>query len=190
MAPVQPLHRGSKPLKSILKKPSQPSSSSKDRSDDFFATSKKDKRRIKHAQLLNKISTAKTKSKKRRSSKKLITTLDSLIDALPDDEELLQPHSSSGDGPDGQVNIIKRKSLKSRPGALKRKQKLDMEERARFVKNMAQLSASTASSNTNGTDAEVNSSTTASSNLGRWAALRGFISGTLEKRPAMPAANT
>lgn len=190
MAPIQPSHRDSKPLKSILKKPAIPTPS-KDRSDDFFTTSKKDKRRIKHAQLLNKIIKTTTKPKRRRPSKKLVTTLDSLVDALPDESELPPSQDASGERPEQQVNIIKRKSLKSRPGALKRKQKLDNEERARFVRNMAQMTATNGSSDPKENGVEVIGSTAAASgNLGRWAALRGFISQTLEKRPDMSAAKT
>ena len=190
MAPIQPSHHSSKPLKSILKKPMIPTASSRDKSDDFFATSKKDKRRIKHAQLINKISKSEKKPKRRRPSKKLVTTLDSLIDALPDEREPPPSQDSSAERPKEQVNIIKRKSLNSRPGALKRKQKLDNEERARFAKNMAQMSATNGPSNTNISGTETNGSTTISSNLGRWAALRGFISETLEKREDMRAAKT
>ena len=189
MAPIQPSHRNSKPLKSILKKPAIPTSS-KDRAEDFFTTSKKDKRRIKHAQLLNKVSKTTTKPKKRRPSKKLVTTLDSLVDALPDESQLPPSQDTSGELLEQQVNTIKRKSLKSRPGALKRKQKLDNEERARFTKNMSQMSATNATSDTHVDSAEGKSSYTASSNLGRWAALRGFISQTLEKRPNVSPAKS
>ena len=191
MAPIQPSHRDKKPLKSILKSPSQPGPSSKDKSHDFFATSKKDKRRIKHAQLLNKISKANTKPKRRRPNKKLVATLDSLADALPDEDDATQHHNAAGSRPEEQVNIIKRKSLKSKPGALKRKQKLDNEERARFAKNMAQMTPTTTSASAPGGNSRAAGQDAAGSiNLGRWAVLRGFISQTLEKRTDMPPAKT
>jgi hypothetical protein len=62
--------------------------------------------------------------------------------------------------------------MKSRPGALKRREKLDRGERDRFTKNMAQMATTT--SQTGGTSE-------------KWAALRGFISQTLEKRPEVAA---
>ena len=191
MAPIQPSHRDNKPLKSILKSPSQPGPSSKDKSHDFFATSKKDKRRIKHAQLLNKISKANTKPKKRRPNKKLVATLDSLADALPDGDNLPGPQDVAGNTPEEQVNIIKRKSLKSKPGALKRKQKLDNEERARFAKNMAQMTTTKPTDDASGADSQVSENNVSGpSSLGRWAALRGFISQTLEKRTDIPSTKT
>jgi Ribosome biogenesis protein SLX9 len=184
MAPIQPSHRGSKPLKSILKNTSQLDPSSKSRSDNLFATSKKDKRRIKHAQLLSKISKPTAKPKRRRLSKKLVTTLDSLADALPDDVDLPHFQNAAGPQPEQQVNIIKRKSLKSRPGALKRRQKLDNEERERFVKNMAQMTASKLSTESGGTTTTVVGQQPPTSYTSqRWAALRGFIAQTLERRP-------
>jgi hypothetical protein len=48
---------------------------------------------------------------------------------------------------------------------MKRKEKLDMMERERFAKNMAQMAGSTKKGETN-----------------RWAALRGFITETLDQK--------
>ena len=142
--------------------------------EPMFKTSKKDKRKIRHAQLLSKISKPSAKPRRRRPSKKLVTTLDSLADALPDE---------TGDRNDGakfhdQVNIIRRQSVKTKPGALKRREKLDKSERDRFANNMAQMVATGGHGDQRGSanpsDRYIRSE--------KWATLRGFISQTLEKR--------
>jgi len=73
---------------------------------------------------------------------------------------------------------IRHRSLKIRPGALKRREKLEKMERDRFGKNMAQLVAGRANMLTARAGGEQQSETSS-----RWAALRGFISGTLEQNP-------
>lgn len=138
-----------------------------------FATSKKDKRQIKHSAFVSKISKNDSKKlRRRRPSKKLVATLDSLADALPDVEDEAQPT-----GTHDQVNIIRRKTVKTRPGAMKRKEKLEKGERERFAKNLAEMSRQTPTEPVHGT------STTDSSTAGRWQALRGFISSTMERLP-------
>jgi hypothetical protein len=99
---------------------------------DSFINSKKDKRTIKHSAFMNRIAKAQKKPlKRRRANKKLVTTMESLADALPDIEDMI--------GGDGQEGKIKMKSLKSKPGALKKKVKVERMERERFGKNMAQI---------------------------------------------------
>jgi len=66
--------------------------------------------------------------------------------------------------------------MKSRPGAMKRKQKLDNNERDRFAKNLAQMAVPNTGS---GSGAGAGAATSAE----KLRALRGFISQTLEKRP-------
>ncbi|PYI03814.1 hypothetical protein BO78DRAFT_190726 [Aspergillus sclerotiicarbonarius CBS 121057] len=139
--------------------------------DDEFRTTKKDKRLIKHASFVSRIEKSSQKSKRRRASKKL-ATLDSLADALPDAEDEVND-------PSKQVNIIKQKTLQHRPGAMKRREKLERVERDRFAKNMAQLSSMQATAPTN-----AESNTDAGSSSNRWAALRNFISQTMEQQPA------
>lgn len=177
MAPLRPLPgKTTLPTKSILKRKEGTAATSKN-SESLFATSKKDKRRIKHAQLISKVTKSKdTKTRRRRPNKKLVTTLDSLADALPDDvEDSRQTSDAAGTAAADQVNIIRRKSLKSKPGAMKRRQKLDNDERDRFAKNLAQMAAP-------------QSGTQTMSSADKLKALRGFISQTLEKRPEVPAA--
>jgi hypothetical protein len=139
---------------------------------DSFLNTKKDKRIIKHSVFVNRIEKANKKSlKRRRPSKKLVTTLESLADALPDVDDGTE--RVIGDAK------IRHKSLKSRPGATKRKEKLERVEKDRFGKNMAQLMGSATQSSVGGMPAEAQVTPIAS----RWAALRGFISQTLEQKP-------
>jgi hypothetical protein len=160
------------------------------KSESLFPSSKKDKRRIKHAQLVNKVTkSAKRNPRRRRPNKQLVTTLDALADALPDDGNAAAG-AVAGERSQDQVNIIKRKSMKSRPGAMKRRENLDKGERDRFAKNMAQLAAPKsdpeASQQENPQDGDSRSKTAAiSSTSERWAALRGFISQTLETKPEL-----
>ncbi|PSN71747.1 hypothetical protein BS50DRAFT_235074 [Corynespora cassiicola Philippines] len=138
--------------------------------DSLFPSSKKDKRAIKHSSFVSKIEkTAKTQ-KRRRPNKKLVATLESLADALPDlggDEE------GSGEIETAQAKI-QRKSLKSRPGAMKRKEKLEKMERDRFNKNLAQMAQAKSS-----TPAGAGSSAYAD----RWAALKSHVQSTMEVKP-------
>ncbi|TAQ87295.1 hypothetical protein B7494_g4396 [Chlorociboria aeruginascens] len=99
-------------------------------SSSAFTATKKDKRTIKHSTLISRIEKSHKKPlKRRRPNKKLVATLESLADALPEVEE----KEEGGEGK------IKHKSLKSRPGAMKKREKLERMERERFGKNMAIL---------------------------------------------------
>lgn len=151
---------------------------------DEFRTTKKDKRLIKHSLFVSKVAKSQKKPlKRRRPSKKLVANLDSLADALPDAEEIADSDATS------KVHIIRHRTLKPRAGAMKRKEKLEKLERDRFIKNMAQMSATEknlaqASQQTQGEQAPTQSSATSN----RWAALRGFISQTMEHQPAFKTA--
>lgn len=179
MAPTAS-HRLLKPPKSILKSSSAQASSPRTKSKSLLPSSKKDQRRIRHAQLMSKVSKSTMVSKRRRRpNKKLVTTLDTLVDALPPQEGEFSQGANSSDQPTSQVNIIKRTSSKSRPGALKRQQTEANAERERFAKNMAQMSS--------GKPTETAVTTTfnspnVASTTERWTALRVFIAQTLEKR--------
>lgn len=138
---------------------------------DEFRTTKKDKRLIKHSSFLAKVEKSYKKTpKRRRPSKKLATKLDSLWDALP---EAGTDKQDSND----QANIIKHQTLKHSRGAMKRKEKIERLERDRFAKNLAQLASAQPST----TD------TTSVSN--RWAALRGFISQTMDQQESFKQSN-
>lgn len=132
-----------------------------------------------------------TKPRRRRPNKKLITTLDALADALPNNEDETSGTATAGPRPEDQINVIKRKSLKSKPGAMKRREKLDKSERDRFAKNMAQLAPSTAKESDGVNIPKTpQSNQPAPSTSQRWAALRGFISQTLETKPELAAMKT
>lgn len=126
---------------------------------------------------MNKVAKSQKKTlKRRRPSKKLVANLDSLADALPDADD------ESPSDVANQANIIKHKTLKHRPGAMKRKEKMEKLERDRFIKNMAQMNAieHTAPKLQESQPASTESSSTSN----RWAALRGFISQTMDHQPA------
>ncbi|CZR51020.1 uncharacterized protein PAC_00895 [Phialocephala subalpina] len=153
---------------------------------DTFINSKKDKRTIKHSAFVNRIEKAQHKAlKRRRPNKKLTTTMEGLADALPDVEELVKG-KIAGEGK------IKMKSLRSKPGALKRKEKLERVERERFGRNMAQImgvreevnmSVPVATIDVEGraapAPAPVQSATSS-----RFAALRAWANANMEKNPA------
>ncbi|ESZ96276.1 hypothetical protein SBOR_3331 [Sclerotinia borealis F-4128] len=145
---------------------------------DSFIDSKKDKRIIKHSAFVSRIEKVNsTPLKRRRPNKKLVTTLESLADALPDFEgEGLEKISR------GESGKIKQKSLKSRPGATKKREKLEAMERERFGKNMAQLAGVAEEKPTDATAVNGQEIPAASGTASRWAALRGFISQTLEQK--------
>ncbi|OKL61896.1 hypothetical protein UA08_02422 [Talaromyces atroroseus] len=149
--------------------------------EDDFRTTKKDKRLIKHSTFISKVAKSQKKTvKRRRPSKKLVASLDSLADALPDADD----KNASEDI--NQAHIIKHKTLKHRPGAMKRKEKMEQFERSRFMKNMAQMTSlehnvpKPQKDSPKTTVTESNSTSTSN----RWAALRGFISQTMEHQPA------
>ena len=78
---------------------------------------------------------------------------------------------------------IRHRSLKSRPGATKRKEKLERMERERFGRNLAQLTAGAGKENANMEVAKAGElKPETSSTSSRWAALRGFISQTMEQK--------
>lgn len=143
--------------------------------DDDFKTTKKDKRLIKRSTFVSRIEKPHKKStKRRRPSKKLVTTLESLADALPD------ARNKEGGVAGELANVIRHKSLKSRPGAMKRKEKLDRLERERFGKNMAQMVVLKDKAKT---DPDAAMDTTIGTTSGRWAALRNFLTQTMEQNP-------
>lgn len=137
---------------------------------------------------MNRIEKAHKKPlKRRRTNKKLVTDLESLGNVLGD-IEVAASGLRGKEGRDGEWKI-KQKTLKVGPGALKRKVKLERIERERFGKNMAQLMGSEQKQKIDleaadrlavgeGTGPVGGTSSTGS----RWAALRGFISQTMEQK--------
>ena len=144
--------------------------------DTTFKHTKEDRRRMRRSSLLARIASTHSKvRKRRRPSKKLITNLESLANALPETLSQAQPKRSKDS------SRMTHKSLKSRPGALKKKEKLERMERERFEKNMVQM----AKVNRSLTDCvpagpEEKGSSTNDTSSHRWAALRGFIASTMD----------
>ena len=182
--------------------------------DDLLAQSgtKRDKRQIRHASFVSRIEKASSGSqgknrplRRRRPGKKLNTSLGALADALPD----LGPEEAVAQLREGKV---RHRSLGSRKGALRRKEKVVRGEVERFGVSLARLNAlgAAAPAASGGGDAEaqamqiedgsagVGSSSAEYENTqtrelrpaapnptaNRWAALRGFISATMEQNPA------
>jgi hypothetical protein len=113
--------------------------------------------------------------KKRRPNKKLKTNLDALVDALPE----VSDQTALDDVTTLNTKRPRLKSLKSRPGAQKRKSKLEEAERRRFEQNLAQLT-SAAKPSTSGIVTSIDAASSSVSS--RWTALRGFISQTMEQK--------
>ncbi|KAI0432946.1 ribosome biogenesis protein SLX9-domain-containing protein [Xylaria sp. FL1042] len=196
MAPVAPSKRRSLRAKLAARTGAEPHAPRKaPRPDavapsvDGFTSSKKDKRIIKHSALISRIEKSHKKPlRRRRPGKKLVTNLESLADALPD---LL----ADGETEEGLRQLregkVRHKSLKMKKGALKKKEKIVRGEMDRFSHSLARLNA--LGPDTAGTDMQVEGNSEAvgtqasgpsPSTANRWAALRGFISSTMEQNPA------
>jgi Ribosome biogenesis protein SLX9 len=109
--------------------------------------------------------------KRKRVSKKLAASLESLVEALPDitAATAVIPKSSKGSESVTQT-------LKSKPGALKKREKVVKEEKERFGKNLATLTLAGPSTNASTKNGDgVQSSSTDE----RWAALRKHLHGTV-----------
>ncbi|KAB5580117.1 ribosome biogenesis protein SLX9-domain-containing protein [Coniochaeta sp. 2T2.1] len=156
---------------------------------DAFLDNKRDKRLIKHSALLSKIEKSATKKKelkRRRPNKKLVATLESLGDALDDIVVESREEQQAKEG------RVKHKSLKSRPGALKKKEKIVKGEMERFGRSLAQLAAvpsvagdmEVEETGEKKEEGEKGTQQQPVSTANRWAALRGFISATMEQNPA------
>jgi len=116
-----------------------------------------------------------------------------LGDALPDVADGKKVGAGVGAVGEAQEGKIKHKSLRSRPGANKKKEKIVAMEMERFAKNMALMSAAPTSSKNTGIGASNGQEMVGVEGDGkmeamkrgtadRWAAIRGFISQTMERR--------
>ncbi|KAF2182539.1 hypothetical protein K469DRAFT_690667 [Zopfia rhizophila CBS 207.26] len=178
MAPIQKKRTSARAKASALAKSSRPaklplsvpsSETTETTETALFPSSKKDKRSIKHTTFVSKIEKSSSKTnKRRRPNKQLAANLESLADALPDLDE--------DEGKNlvviGQAKI-QRKSLKSRPGAMKRKEKLEKMERDRYNKNLVQMA---------GSSAGAGSGQSTTSLADRWSALKNHVQNTAEKK--------
>lgn len=141
-----------------------------------FGSSKRDKRTIKHSALISRIEKQKPSSKKRRRpSKKLISNLESLANALPEISNTRNGQTESSDPK------IKHNSMKSRPGAMKKKESIIVRERERFNRNMAQMMTVPELDDVTSTNPEIPIVELGTKN--KWAAIREFIKQTMEQAP-------
>ncbi|KAF2429462.1 hypothetical protein EJ08DRAFT_650476 [Tothia fuscella] len=175
MAPIRPASKSARrnPIASSSSIRNPRSNYPSTPSDSSFSTTKKDKRTIKHSILLSKIQKSAPGGikKRRRPSKKLLTTLESLADALPEDESLRRPKSTSALNDRGTAG-----SLKSKPGVRKRREKMEKAERERFGKNLAVLSQARPGE----TGDKVMEGETSGTSCGeRWKALRAHIEASM-----------
>ncbi|KAI4094551.1 MAG: hypothetical protein L6R37_007216 [Teloschistes peruensis] len=153
------------------------------KSGGAFGASKKDKRTIKHSALISRIEKSKHKPKKRRRpSKKLVVSLESLADALPE-----APSREEAAATEASAGKIRHRSLKSQPGAMKKKEKIIRLEKDRFNQNMAQLTAMTAIYPSAVEEDDASHGMTADNGrqiAHRWAALKTFIQQNVQQRPS------
>ncbi|KAK0734504.1 ribosome biogenesis protein SLX9-domain-containing protein [Lasiosphaeria miniovina] len=171
-----------------------------------FSNSRRDKQIVKHSSFVSRIAKTPPQThngssiKRRRPSKKLVATLESLGDALDDITAGIAADDADAMDPEqARQGKVRHKSLRSRPGALKRKEKVVRGEMERFGRSLAQLTAlaevkaaapaaSASSAITEDMDTDVAAGAGAAAvapvTASRWAALRGFISATMEQNPS------
>ncbi|ROV90475.1 hypothetical protein VSDG_08446 [Cytospora chrysosperma] len=178
--------------------------------DDSFIQSKRDKQLIRHSSFVSRIAKApgpipgqtpsSRKNQKRRENgrkkDRLHATLESLADALP---ELTADEVATGEAE--AAGRIRHRSLRSKPGALKRKERVVRGEMERFGVSLAQLSsvpevpvvpvvpgdgpgAGERMVEDGGAD---ENKAPVQSTANRFAALRGFIAATMDQNPAFAA---
>lgn len=175
---------------------------------DAFLSSKRDKRLIKHSSFVSRIASSSSRVSKprrqRRAGNKLKTSLEGLADALPE--------LRTGEGGEAALEgRVRHKSLKSKKGALKRKERVVRGEMERFGVSMARLAGTAgrtpAARQMAKDDGEDDEDEDEDDEMGersarpapaqqpaapqqpaatasRWAALRGYISSTMEQNPA------
>lgn len=186
------------------KKASNAATESRPRSlDDAYAVphqqnkapTKLHKRHVKHATLLSRLQRTAADSrvkKRRRPSQKLVTDLSALGDALPESrEKTREAHDGLGDS-----GKTRHRSLKSRPGAMKRKEKLLVAERQRFDQNLAMMAFGPDNANIKHQlppDAKEDQNIQSANHLGttdrtraKWTAIREHILRTMETKDHIP----
>lgn len=173
--------------------------------DDSFIESKRDKRLIKHSSFVSRISKPAHKTPTQRKNLKrrekhrqaqAASSLASLSDALP---SLTADEVRAGEAE--AAGKVRHKSLKSTPGALRKKERLVRGEMERFGMSLAQLSTvkeqpapvparqQQVEMDVENKDGEEENRAPVQSTANRFAALRGFISATMEQNPAFSRQN-
>jgi hypothetical protein len=102
-----------------------------------------------------------------------------LADALPELEE----------GVEVEQGKVRHKSLKSKRGALKRKERVVKGEMERFGVSMARLTQQDGAAAQKVEMESTEERTAPAPTANRWAALRGYISSTMEQNPAFAEKN-
>lgn len=169
--------------------------------DAEWRLNKQDKRAIKHNTLMNKVREGsgvqkKKVLKRRRPGKKLVGgDLGDLADALPDagdtGEEQEEEWEGMEEDDEGGATTKKprrkrrkvpvggkmeMKSLSMRQGAMKRKAEMEGREKERFGRNLAKM--------VEGVGQGMDGDGSGNGQAGRWAALRAFIGGTMQRDEA------
>ncbi|KKY35293.1 hypothetical protein UCDDA912_g04713 [Diaporthe ampelina] len=173
--------------------------------DDSFIESKRDKRLIKHSSFVSRISKPAHKTPTQRKNLKrrekhrqsqAATSLSALSDALP---SLTADEVRAGEAE--AAGKVRHKSLKSTPGALRKKERLVRGEMERFGLSLAQLSTvkeqpaavsaqqQQVEMDVENKDGEEENRAPVQSTANRFAALRGFISATMEQNPVFSRQN-
>ena len=162
---------------SFLSRVRDSSSSRITKSSSSSSTSKNNNSSVPGSAGLKSSSIKKDGAKKRRPKNK-IASLDSLADALPD---LLEDEG----GDVSNLGKVKHRSLKTKRGALKKKEMVVKGEMERFGASMAKLTE-TPAQQTEAKDTAMTTEAQAAqpATSDRWAALRGYISTTMEQNPA------
>lgn len=163
---------------------------------DTFLSTKTDKRLIKHASFISRITKPSTTPASRKNAKRAAKkreqvanfASEGLLDALP----TLTDAEVAG-GQTEREGKVRHKSIKSARGALKKKERVVRSEMERFGMSLAQLEtvkeadvpppAAVGDAKMEG----VEEAPAASGAAGRFAALRGFIAATMEQNPAFAA---
>ena len=84
----------------------------------------------------------------------------------------------------GNARISKQRSLKSRPGAMKKKAKLEAAETERFRRNLVEMAKGDGGGERRGAGQEENGGERVRGMQARWEALRSHIGATLERKGA------
>ncbi len=167
---------------------------------DAFLHSKRDKLLIRKASFRARVSeklsdrgiTKKKPLKRRRPSKKLVTTLASLADALPEVASREEAEAEQ------ETKRHRQTSLRTRPGSMKRKERVVQAEMARFGQSLAQLAAVKEAAVEQTKDMEVEADDQENtegvetpgpapprqSTANRFALLRSYITATMDQSPA------
>lgn len=168
------------------------------------AVTKRDKRALKHEVLMTRVrdsGVAKNSAPKRRRPAKKMAAAEGMAgqlkDALPDVDGVWEDDEEWEGFGDEEIGGRKRRrrratagdgkmimtSLKHRPGAMKRKDRLQRMEVERFGRNLAQLTGHVSKGTGEGSN-ESHADAEDAGQSGKWAALRNFISATMEQDPA------